>query len=200
MVLATGKAFRDGLVSSSNSHFGGPDLGRLAWSVFLICLTVTASFGQEPTVYKGKEEKLPVQVGPQPIAFSHKKHAAAGFPCQACHVDANDKDQAGIPNVEQCVLCHVSDHATHPELKKLAELDRRGKQVKWVRVYRVPDFVFFSHVNHLKAGEKCATCHGPVEKSDALAREVSTSMNTCIICHFSRKASNECYLCHDLGQ
>ena len=116
------------------------------------------------------------------------------------HVDANDKDQAGIPNVKQCVLCHLPDHATHPELKKLAQLDRRGKQVKWVRVYRVPDFVFFSHVNHLKAGEKCATCHGPVEASEVLAREVSTSMNTCMNCHSSRKASNECYLCHDLGQ
>ena len=166
----------------------------------LLGLAVAASFGQKIGAYRGNEEKLPVKVSPQPIAFSHKKHAAAGLPCLACHGDAKERDQAGIPNVKQCVLCHLPDRATHPELKRLAELDKRGAKVRWVRVYRVPDFVFFSHANHLKAGEKCATCHGTVETSEVLAREVSTSMDTCVVCHFPRKASNECYLCHDLGQ
>ena len=166
----------------------------------LVCVMVTASFGQEPKSYKGKEEKLPMRVDSQPISFSHKKHATAGLPCQTCHADANSKDRAGIPNVEQCVLCHASSRATHPELKKLAEFDQRGQQVKWVRIYQVPHFVFFSHVNHLNAGEKCSACHGRVEQSDVLAREVSTRMNSCMSCHFSRKVSNECHLCHSLGQ
>ena len=74
------------------------------------------------------------------------------------------------------------------------------ERVKWVRVYRVPDIVFFSHRNHLKAGEKCVTCHGPVASRHVLAKEVSTSMTSCMNCHRSRRVPNECYLCHDLGQ
>ena len=140
---------------------------------FLLCwaatsyITVAGSFAQKPTVYQGKEEKLPREVGPQPIAFSHKQHMSAGLACLVCHMDAEKKDQAGLPTVEQCAVCHTSssqrpDPAAGGELKKLAEIRSRKERVKWVRVYRVPDIVFFSHRNHLKAGEKCVTCHGPV--------------------------------------
>ena len=122
-----------------------------------------------------------------------------------CHMDAEKKDQAGLPTVEQCAVCHTSssqrpDPAAGAELKKLAEIHSRKERVKWVRVYRVPDIVFFSHRNHLKAGEKCVTCHGPVASRHVLAKEVSTSMTTCMNCHMSRRVPNECYLCHDLGQ
>ncbi len=182
---------------------------------FLLCwaatsyITVAGSFAQKPTVYQGKEEKLPREVGPQPIAFSHKQHMSAGLACLVCHMDAEKKDQAGLPTVEQCAVCHTSSFPSssqrpHPaaggELKKLAEIRSRKERVKWVRVYRVPDIVFFSHRNHLKAGEKCVTCHGPVASRHVLAQEVSTSMTTCMNCHMSRRVPNECYLCHDLGQ
>ena len=118
--------------------------------------------GQKPPAYKGKEEKLPAAVAPQPIAFSHKKHAAAEIACLDCHADAAEKDFANIPNVEQCMLCHETIKTQGAAIKKLAEFQKRGEKINWVPVYRVPDFVFFSHANHLKAGEKCVGCHGPV--------------------------------------
>jgi hypothetical protein len=89
--------------------------------------------------------------------------------------------------------------AESPEIRQLAEVHKRGERVQWVRVYSVPDYVFFSHASHLKAGEQCITCHGPVEERDVLAKEVSTSMVACMNCHAKRKASNDCVLCHQLS-
>jgi hypothetical protein len=79
-------------------------------------------------------------------------------------------------------------------------MHKSGKSPEWVRVYKVPDFVFFNHSSHVKAQVECQTCHGPIETRDVLAREVSTSMTTCMDCHVGRNVSNECNMCHDLGQ
>ncbi len=154
--------------------------------------------GQAP-VYQSKEEKLPKEVAAQPILFSHKKHAVAGMACLDCHAGAAATERAGLPDAAACMLCHATINAASPEVRKLTALHRREGQLTWVRVYQVPDFVFFSHSRHLKAGEKCATCHGPVEARDILAKEVSTSMTACMNCHAARKTSNECFLCHQLG-
>ena len=136
------------------------NLGRSLRGFFIFCvaaasyIAVAESFAQKPTVYQGKEEKLPREVGPQPIAFSHKQHMSAGLACLVCHMDAEKKDQAGLPTVEQCAVCHLSsspssqypDPVAGAELKKLAEIHGRKEKVKWVRVYRVPYFVFFSQL------------------------------------------------------
>jgi hypothetical protein len=154
---------------------------------------------QQAPVYKGKEEKLPAAVAPQPIAYSHKKHVALGMRCLGCHKDASEKDQAGLPETARCMACHEAIKAESPEIRKLAAIHQGGKKVAWVRVCKVPDFVFFSHASHLKAGEQCVTCHGPVQERDVLAKEVSTSMIACMNCHAARKASNDCVLCHQLS-
>ena len=98
------------------------------------------------------------------------------------------------------MLCHRGIGTEYPGVKRLAEVHSQGEKLSWVRVYQVPDFVFFSHGNHVKAGEKCASCHGPVQEREVLAKEVSTSMIYCMNCHGARRVSTECQLCHDLGQ
>ena len=169
-------------------------------SVILLLFSSGAPIlGQKTPVYKGKKEELPVAVAPQPVAFSHKKHAAAEIACLDCHGDAAEKDFADVPNVEQCMLCHETIRTDSVEIKKLAGFQKRDEKIKWVPVYRVPDFVFFSHANHLKAGEQCVTCHGPVSERDVLAKEVGTNMTACMDCHVARKASTACNLCHQLG-
>jgi Cytochrome c7 and related cytochrome c len=174
-------------------------LRKILLGIMLFSLASNLCLGQKPPVYKGREEKLPVRVPSQPVGFSHKRHLELGMACLDCHGDAGEKEQAGLPNAQQCMVCHATIKANSPEIKKLAEIHRRAEKLKWVRVYRVPDFVFFSHANHLKAGEKCATCHGPVEEREVLDKEVSTSMTTCMNCHAARKVSNDCSLCHQLG-
>ena len=158
-----------------------------------------ALFAQQTPVYKGKEEKLPVAVAPQPIRYSHKQHLALGMRCLNCHKDATQKDQAGLPGSALCMGCHSTIQTESQEIAKLAEIHKRREKLGWVRVYKVPDFVFFSHASHLKAGEQCVTCHGPVQERDVLAKEVSTSMLACMNCHAARKVSNECVLCHQLS-
>jgi hypothetical protein len=98
------------------------------------------------------------------------------------------------------MACHRAIRPDAPDVKKLAAFHQRGEKIPWLRVYRVRDFVFFSHANHVKAGAACADCHGPVESRDVLLKEVSTNMASCVNCHRARKASTDCSLCHQLGQ
>ena len=150
--------------------------------------------------YQGIEEQLPRAVDPQPIPFSHKQHTAAGVSCIDCHRGAEKRERAGLPSVGQCMLCHQTIKTESPAVVELAEFRREGKSLDWVRVYRVSDFVFFSHKEHAAADIGCAPCHGPVEQRDRLAKEVSTSMIMCMDCHKQTNASRSCHLCHELGQ
>lgn len=133
--------------------------------------------------YKGARETLPAAVAPQPAAFSHRAHAP--LKCQECHPGSLTQARAGLPSAAKCAQCHRD--------MKLPALD-------WVRVYKLPDFVFFSHQRHARAAAECGACHGPVASRDVLMKEVSTSMDACMDCHRQRNASLACNVCHDLGQ
>jgi hypothetical protein len=168
-----------------------------------LTLLVTSAAGvqaqEKPRAYTPPDEKLPVVVAPQPFPFSHKKHAAAGQTCLDCHARAAERESAGFPSTDQCMTCHETIKADSAKIKKLAAAHRRGDMVKWVRVYRLEDFVFFSHASHFKAGVQCESCHGPVAERDVLAKEVSINMVACMNCHAARKAPNGCSFCHQLG-
>jgi cytochrome c7-like protein len=166
----------------------------------IVLATITGATAQQPSAqYKGIEENLPQQVSPQPVPFSHKQHVSAGSECKDCHPKAFTHDYAGLPRASTCMICHQAVKKDSPHIRKLTELAPDGGKVKWVRVYRVPDFVFFSHKNHIGAEEKCETCHGPVAERTVLAKEVSTSMTACMNCHQQREVSNDCHFCHALG-
>jgi hypothetical protein len=175
-----------------------PPKFTVAVFVLFVSLALPAA-GQVPEFYKPKEEKLPLAVAPQPLPFSHKQHAEARITCLDCHSGAAKKERAGLPQTDQCMLCHSTIAVASPAVRRLAKLHEQGEKIDWVRVYQVPDFVFFSHASHWKAGVDCATCHGPVAQRDVLAQEVSTGMVRCMNCHADREASNECVLCHQLG-
>ena len=173
--------------------------GLFPWLALLACAIVSPATAQEGG-YRGIEEKLPKLIEPQPVPFSHNRHMASGMECKDCHPNAAVKERAGLPDAERCMLCHQAIASDKPVIVKLAEMRTRGESPEWVRVYKVPDFVFFNHSSHVKAKVECQTCHGPIETRDVLAKEVSTSMTTCMDCHVERKVSNECNMCHDLGQ
>lgn len=168
--------------------------------VLLLLNGITISVLQLPTTYTSPEEKLPVEVAPQPVTFSHKQHNDAGMACLDCHENTATGERAGLPSAEDCILCHSIDETESLFIQDLANLRRKGTKIAWVRVYWVPDYVFFSHASHVNADVECHACHGPVEERDVLAREVSTSMTACMNCHAVEEVSNSCYLCHDLGQ
>ena len=110
---------------------------------FIILLFVGgAAAAQGQQVYQGIQEKLPIEVAPQPVPFSHRQHVAAALACQDCHANAARKERAGLPDAEKCMLCHTTIKTDSPEVQKLVQIHKDGKKLDWVRVYRVPDFVF----------------------------------------------------------
>src|SRR6516162_5891789 len=61
-----------------------------------------------------------------------------------------------------------------PELRKLydamaldanlnADPSRTPRPIQWLRIHRLPDFVYFDHRSHVNKGVGCQICHGPIE-------------------------------------
>jgi hypothetical protein len=75
-----------------------------------------------------------------------------------------------------------------------------GAPVPSKRVYKLADFVVFSHARHAAAKVECGRCHGPVYEREQLTAEVSHSMKACVDCHKQTKATIVCTACHELGQ
>ena len=148
-------------------------------------------------VHAASEEPKPPT---QPIPFNHKLHAAAGLQCSVCHPNAAKTARAGLPSAAQCMVCHAGIKKDSPAIQKLAALQAEPKPIPWARVYKLPDFIFFSHATHVNGKVACAECHGPVEQREVLAAEVTHNMKNCIECHLVRKVTSECNVCHELGQ
>ena len=137
------------------------------------------------------------QAPEQPVPYSHKKHLAMGLQCKSCHANPDPGETMGIPATSVCMECHKSVRPDSAAIRKLAKLHQDKAEVPWVRVYRIPGYVFFSHRAHLESGAKCATCHGDVSQRDVLAKEGDISMGGCMDCHRRNKASNDCVYCHE---
>ena len=133
----------------------------------------------------------------QPIAFSHKMHAGDNaIPCLFCHRDAPKSPIAGIPAVADCRACHMFIAQNAPEIKKLTTYWEKKEPIPWVRVYHVPDHVYFPHMMHIRAGLFCAGCHGDVAAMPRVTRSVKINMGWCLNCHRQHKASIDCWTCH----
>lgn len=133
----------------------------------------------------------------QPIAFSHKVHAGNnGIHCLFCHRYAPKSPAAGIPTVADCRSCHLFISPDAPEIRKLTQFWEKREPIPWVRVYSVPDFVYFPHMMHIRAQLDCSRCHGEVASMERITRSASLKMGWCLDCHRQHKASIDCWTCH----
>ena len=133
----------------------------------------------------------------QPIAFPHKIHAGDNkLNCLYCHSGARRSSVAGIPSVQMCMGCHKLVAPTRPEIVKLRGYFDRGEPIRWTKVVKVADFVFFNHFPHIDRGVECQQCHGPVQTMMATRLDHPLNMDVCIACHRQWKASLDCYTCH----
>lgn len=166
----------------------------------LIALAMTAPVGfLRSADVQRTEREFPPPVE-QPLPYSHKTHVGLGLQCRGCHEIADPGFAAGYPPEATCMACHTSVMAESPHIQQLAKHSADGEPVPWNRVYRVPDFVWFSHAAHVEdAAVACETCHGPVAERDALFQEKPTTMAACMDCHARTNAPNDCDLCHDPG-
>jgi len=64
-------------------------------------------------------------------------------------------------------------------------------EVRWTRVYTLPDFVRFAHKPHIHAGIECQRCHGPVQEMDRIVPVHEINMGFCLNCHFEKKARTD---------
>lgn len=150
----------------------------------------------------------------QPIFFSHHVHAGLNqISCLFCHGNAWDSKTAAVPSLNVCMNCHgaINEYKgerltrengsrvdPNEEIKKLynytgydpekGRYTREGKPIQWVQVHNLPDHVFFSHAQHVRAGKvQCQTCHGPVQEMNEIKQFAPLSMGWCINCHRSTK-------------
>jgi hypothetical protein len=120
----------------------------------------------------------------QPIQFSHAHHVGGvGLDCRYCHTSVEKSSFAGIPPTKTCMNCHSVLWNQAPILEPVRASLRDSKNLEWIRVNDLPDFVYFNHQIHVKQGVGCATCHGRVDKMPLMTQDAPLLMEWCINCH-----------------
>jgi len=120
----------------------------------------------------------------QPVPFSHQHHVGGmGIDCRYCHTAVEISAVAGMPPTKTCMNCHSQIWADSPALESVRASFRTGKSIEWVRVYDLPEFVYFNHSAHVSKGVGCSTCHGRVDLTPLLSQEPSLLMEWCLECH-----------------
>ncbi len=148
---------------------------------FLFLLTaVTLGFW-----YYGSPKYTDVGYRPaQPIPYSHKLHAGdLGIDCRYCHTGVERSFEANVPPTQTCMNCHKLILPESEKLLPVRESFASGRPIQWVRVSKVPDFAYFNHAPHLRAGVGCASCHGNVADMEIVQLVEPMSMGWCLDCH-----------------
>jgi hypothetical protein len=120
----------------------------------------------------------------QPLQFSHAHHVGGvGIDCRYCHTSVEKSSFAGIPPTKTCMNCHSNLWTNAPILEPVRASFRDDKNLTWVRVNDLPDFVYFNHQIHVRQGVGCVTCHGPVDKMPLMYQAKPLLMEWCLDCH-----------------
>lgn len=171
---------------------GKPLWGTLALTILAATLFCPRVWSQDKQVSKA----VPA-AKPQPIPFSHKLHTQFIEQCTDCHQISAAED-ISYPPEAQCMVCHATITQKSPAIIKLTDYYQQHKPVPWIQIYKLPDFVYFSHgVHYTKAKILCSVCHGPVGERDVITKEKSISMVACVDCHHEKGAPVKCNTCHN---
>jgi hypothetical protein len=121
----------------------------------------------------------------QPVPFSHKHHVGGlGLDCRFCHTTVEKSATAGMPPTHTCMTCHSQLWTNAEMLAPVRQsLAPDGKPIRWVRVNRLPDYVYFNHSIHVAKGIGCETCHGHVDQMPLMEKAQSLRMGWCVDCH-----------------
>jgi hypothetical protein len=120
----------------------------------------------------------------QPVEFSHRLHAGElGMDCRYCHNTVERTTSAAIPPTQTCMNCHHTIKTESQKLLPVRESYAGGMPIRWTRVHDLPDFVYFDHAAHLRAGVGCKTCHGRIDTLEVVEQIKPLSMGWCIRCH-----------------
>jgi len=122
----------------------------------------------------------------QPIPYDHELHVKQlGMDCRHCHSFVEESGHANVPTANTCWNCHQHIKTDSEKLKPLVKAIETGEPIKWVRVHKSPDYVYFNHSAHLSRGISCVSCHGQVNEMPVVYHDKSLSMGFCLDCHRS---------------
>jgi hypothetical protein len=125
----------------------------------------------------------------QPIQFSHKHHVGDdGIDCRYCHTGVESSATAGVPPTKTCMNCHSVLFNNVGYLEPVRESYRTDKSIRWVRVHRLADYVYFNHSIHVGKGVGCSTCHGTVDQMPLIFQAAPLNMGWCVDCHRNPEA------------
>jgi len=120
----------------------------------------------------------------QPVQFSHAHHVGGmGLDCRYCHTSVEKSSFAGIPPTKTCVNCHQQIWLNAPILEPIRASFMNNKNLEWIRVNDLPDYVYFNHQIHVRQGVGCVTCHGRVDQMPLMYQAQSLLMSWCLDCH-----------------
>jgi hypothetical protein len=150
-----------------------------------VALAVVALGGVAVAMFIGHPRVIMTGYQPtQPVPYSHKLHAGdLGMDCYYCHFTADKAPHAAVPPTQVCMNCHTRVKPTSPRLERVVDSFNSGKPIQWVRVHRVPDYVFFNHQAHVTAGVSCVSCHGRVDQMVEVKQVEPLNMAFCLDCH-----------------
>ncbi len=135
--------------------------------------------------YYGSPKYIDVGYRPeQPVDYSHKIHAGElGMDCRYCHVAVEKSSVASVPPTQVCMNCHTMVAAESEKLKLVMESWASGTPIEWVRIHKLPQYVYFNHSAHINAGVGCESCHGNIASMDVVQQEKPLNMEWCLDCH-----------------
>ena len=120
----------------------------------------------------------------QPVEYSHKLHAGnLGMDCYYCHTTVEKSSFAAVPTTETCMNCHHRVKEKSPKLQLVRESYSTGQPIPWVKVHRLPDYVYFNHQAHVTSGVSCVSCHGRVDQMVEVKQVEPLTMAWCLDCH-----------------
>ncbi len=120
----------------------------------------------------------------QPVPYSHKLHVGElGLDCRYCHATVETSSTATVPPTQTCMNCHRLVQKDSAVLAPIRDSAASGRPMRWIRVHNLPDYVYFNHAVHVRAGVGCASCHGQIDQMVEVAQAEPLSMSWCLDCH-----------------
>jgi hypothetical protein len=118
------------------------------------------------------------------VPYSHALHVGKlGLDCRYCHASVESTAVANLPPTQTCMNCHHVVKRDSVALQPIRDSIDRDQPMRWVRVHNLPDYAYFQHAAHIRAGIGCVSCHGRIDQMDVVTQAEPLSMGWCLECH-----------------
>lgn len=103
--------------------------------------------------------------------------------CRYCHASVERSHEANVPPTQTCMNCHSLVLPESTKLQPVRDSFTSGEPLHWVRVHKIPEYSYFNHAVHLRAGVGCKSCHGNIATMEVVQQQEPLSMGWCLECH-----------------